>query len=69
MKDIVNLLRSMRVKNIKVKSMEELRFTYINTTYVLIVKPNSIEIKLDVLTFSFDRNDDTLDLIRDFLNM
>ena len=69
MREIINLLKSMRVKNIKVKSMEELRFTYINTTYVLIMKPNSIDIKMDLLTFSFDRNDDTLDLIRDFLNM
>lgn len=68
MKEILVLLKSIRARNIKIKSMREVYFKYINTDYTLIYNPSTIDIKLGALTFSFDRTDG-IELIKDFLNM
>ena len=69
MKDIVDLLKGIKAKKIKVISMREVAFRYYNSQYTLSLLEDSITIKNDFIVYSFDRNEDTLNLISDFLNM
>lgn len=69
MKDIVDLLKGIKAKRIKVISMCEVVFRYYNSQYTLALLEDSITIKSDFIVYSFDRNEDALSLISDFLNM
>lgn len=69
MKDIVDLLKGIKAKRIKVISMCEVVFKYYNNQYTLSLLEDSITIKNDSIIYSFDRNKDVLSLISDFLNM
>lgn len=69
MKDIVDLLKGIKAKRIKVISMCEVAFRYCNSQYTLALLEDRITIKNDFIVYSFDRNEDTLSLISDFLNM
>ena len=69
MKEIINMLRSIGVKNITVKSLEEISFRYGNRIYVLKIHEFNITITDKKLTFNFSRDRDVVDLIKDFLSM
>lgn len=69
MKDIVDLLKGIKAKRIKIISMCEVVFKYYNSQYTLSLLEDSITIKNDSIIYSFDRNEDVLSLISDFLNM
>lgn len=69
MKEILNMLKSIGVRKINVKSMEEIEFKYYNRMYVLKIYEFKITITDKKLTFNFVRNDDAAELIRDFLSM
>lgn len=69
MKEIINMLKSIGVRKINVKSMEEIEFKYYNRMYVLKIYEFKITITDKKLTFNFVRNDDAAELIRDFLSM
>lgn len=69
MKDIVDLLKGIKAKRIKVISMCEVVFRYYNSQYTLALLEDRITIKNDFIVYSFDRNEDVLSLISDFLNM
>lgn len=69
MREILDLLKSIGVEKIKVRSMKEISFKYINTSYILTINQYSIEIRTDVITYTFDLDQDTMRLIKDFLNM
>ena len=69
MKDIVDLLKGIKAKRIKVISVCEVVFKYYNSQYTISLLEDCITIKNDSIVYSFDRNEDTLNLISDFLNM
>ena len=69
MKEIINMLKSIGVRKITVKSMEEIEFKYYNRIYVLKIYEFKITITDKKLTFNFSRNCDVVDLIKDFLSM
>lgn len=69
MKEIINMLKSIGVRKVNVKSMVEIEFKYYNRMYVLKIHEFKITITDKKLTFNFVRNDDVVELIRDFLNM
>lgn len=69
MKEIINMLKSIGVRKVNVKSMEEISFKYYNRIYTLKIHEFKITIADNKLTFNFIRNDDVVELIRDFLNM
>ena len=69
MKEIINMLKSIGVRKVNVKSMTEIEFKYYNRMYVLKIYEFKITITNKKLTFNFVRNDDAAELIRDFLSM
>ena len=69
MKEIIKMLRSIGVKNITVKSLEEISFRYGIKKYVLKIQEFKITITDKKITFNFSRNRDAVDLIKDFLSM
>ena len=69
MKEIINMLKSIGVRKVNVKSMTEIEFKYYNRMYVLKIYDFKITITDKKLTFNFVRNDDAIELIRDFLSM
>lgn len=69
MEEIINMLKSIGVRKVNVKSMEEISFKYYNRIYTLKIHEFKITIADNKLTFNFIRNDDVVELIRDFLNM
>lgn len=69
MKEIINMLKSIGVRKVNVKSMEEIKFKYGNRIYLLKIQEFNITITDKKITFNFVRNDDAAELIRDFLSM
>lgn len=69
MKEIINMLKSIGVRKITIKSMEELKFKYGNRIYLLKIQEFNITITDKKITFNFSRNRDAVDLIKDFLSM
>ena len=69
MKEIIKMLRSIGVKNITVKSLDEISFRYGIKKYVLQIHEFKITITDKKITFNFSRNRDAVDLIKDFLSM
>ena len=69
MKEIINMLKSIGVRKITIKSMEEIKFKYGNRIYLLKIQEFNITITDKKITFNFVRNDDAAELIRDFLSM
>lgn len=69
MKEIINMLKSIGVRKVNVKSMEEIKFKYGNRIYLLKIQEFNITITDKKITFNFVRNDDAIELIRDFLSM
>lgn len=69
MKEIINMLKSIGVKKINVKSMSEISFNYCGRIYVLKIHAFKVTITNKKITFNFTRNDDVVDLIKDFLSM
>lgn len=69
MKEIINMLKSIGVRKISVKSMEEISFKYYDRLYTLKIHRFKITITNKKITFNFTRNDDVIDLIKDFLSM
>lgn len=69
MKEIINMLRSIGVRKITVKSMGEIEFKYYDRLYILKIHRFKITITNKKITFNFTRNDDAIDLIKDFLSM
>lgn len=69
MKEIINMLKSIGVRKVNVKSITEIEFKYYNRMYVLKIYDFKITITDKKLTFNFVRNDDAIELIRDFLSM
>ena len=69
MKEIINMLRSIGVRNITVRSLEEISFKYGIRNYVLKIHAFKITITDKKITFNFSRNGDALELIKDFLSM
>ena len=61
MKEIINMLKSIGVRKINVKSMEEIEFKYYNRMYVLKIYEFKITITNKKITFNFTRNDDVID--------
>ena len=69
MKEIINMLKSIGVRKITIKSMEEIKFKYGNRIYLLKIQEFNITITDKKITFNFSRNRDVVDLIKDFLSM
>lgn len=69
MKEIINMLKSIGVKKINVKSINEISFNYCGRIYVLKIHTFKVTITNKKITFNFTRNDDVVDLIKDFLSM
>lgn len=69
MKEIINMLKSIGVRKINVKSMSEITFSHCNRIYLLKIHAFKITITNKKITYNFTRNDDVVDLIKDFLSM
>lgn len=69
MKEIINMLKSIGVRKINVKSMSEITFSHCNRIYLLKIHSFKITITNKKITYNFTRNDDVIDLIKDFLSM
>lgn len=69
MKEIINMLKSIGVRKITIKSMEEIKFKYGKRIYLLKIQEFNITITDKKITFNFSRNRDVVDLIKDFLSM
>lgn len=69
MKEIINMLRSIGVRKVNVKSMNEIVFNHYGRIYVLKIHPFKVTITNKKITFNFTRNDDVVNLIKDFLSM
>lgn len=69
MKEIINMLRSIGVRNITVRGLDEISFKYGIKNYVLKIHTFKITITDKKITFNFSRNGDVINLIKDFLSM